>query len=119
MPTILDEIHPIARKEHVCDYCGCAIHKGQKYKRQTLVEDYVYDWKSHEECSAIANDLDMFDDCWDEGLSSDDFCCKIDQYIYDAHYDSEIEDIAQNWQRLTMYEKVCKILDELNEPDMQ
>lgn len=54
----------VARKEHRCDFCGEVISVGEKYNRQTNVYDgRVYDWVSHSECSKLAYELDMFDDC--------------------------------------------------------
>lgn len=34
MPTTLKFNHPIARKEHVCNWCGGVIPVGEKYERQ-------------------------------------------------------------------------------------
>ena len=111
MVTTIKDSHPIARKEHICELCGCKINKGQKYYRQTNVFDgCIYDWIEHEECLEIASKLDMFGECdYDEGLSPDLYKEIIDNYIYQEHYD----DIAENWQGLTKYEEVCKILQEL------
>ena len=104
---------PVARKEHRCDFCGEGISVGEKYNRQTNVYDgRVYDWVSHSECSKLAYELDMFDDC-DEGLDSDGFVDNLNQYVYDNHYDDKIDDIAKDWQ-LPRYELVKKVLDELN-----
>lgn len=113
MVTTIKESHPIARKEHICELCGCKINKGQKYYRQTNVYDEcIYDWIEHEECREIASELDMFGECdSDEGLSSEVFEEILDNYIYQEHY----YDIAEDWQNLTKYEEVCKILEELKE----
>lgn len=54
----------------------------------------------------------MFDDC-DEGLDDDGFIDRLNQYVYDNHYDDKIDDIAKDWQ-LPRYELVRKVLDELN-----
>ena len=117
MPTILKESHPIARKEHLCEFCGCKIKKGQKYYRQTNIYDgCIYDWIEHEECHQIASELDMYDECdYDEGLSSDCFKEILDDYIHQYHYNDFADDIAEDWQGLTRYEEVCKILEELKE----
>ena len=117
MITTLKEIHPIARKEYLCELCGCKINKGQKYNRQTNIFDgYVYDWIEHEECSQIASELDMYDGCdYDEGLTADRFKDILNDYIYQKHYNDITDDIAEDWQNLTKYEKVCKILEELKE----
>ena len=65
---VLRDKTPVARKEHRCNFCGGVISVGEKYNRQTNVYDgRVDDWVSHCECSKLACELDMFDDC-DEGL---------------------------------------------------
>ena len=117
MVTTIKESHPIARKEHICELCGCKINKGQKYHRQTNVYDEcIYDWIEHEECREIASELDMYDGCdYDEGLTPDYFKEILDNYIYWEHYDDIANDIAEDWQGLTRYEEVCMILQELKE----
>lgn len=113
--NIIKNSTPIARKEHQCDCCGCKIVKGQKYHMQTnVIDGTIYNWKEHEECLAIARKLGMFDDIDpDYGLSSDEFIDSINQYVYDEHYDENIGDIAVEWQNLTYYQTICKILKEL------
>lgn len=107
MVTTIKESHPIARKEHICELCGCKINKGQKYYRQTNVYDWrIYDWIEHEECREIASELVVYDECDDEGLSPDCFKEILNNYIHREH-------IAEDWQGLTRYEEVCKILQEL------
>ena len=117
MPIILKESHPIARKEYLCGLCGCKINKGQKYHRQTNVYDgCIYDWIEHEECCQIVSELDMYDECdFDEGLSPDNFRDILNDYIYQEHYNDFTDNIAEDWQNLTRYEEVCKILEELKE----
>lgn len=117
MLTTLKESHPIARKEHICELCGGKINKGQKYYRQTNIYDgRVYDWIEHEECGQVASELDMYDECdIDDGLSSNDFGAVLDDYIHQEHYNDFTDDIAEDWQGLTRYEEVCKILEELKE----
>jgi len=58
---------------------------------------------------------DMFDDC-DEGLDGDGFVDRLNQYVYDNHYDDKIDDIAKDWQ-LPRYELVKKVLDELKKEE--
>ena len=117
MPIMLKESHPIARKEHICELCGGKINKGQKYYRQTNIYDgCIYEWIEHEECYQIASELDMYGECdFDEGLSPDNFRDILDDYIYQEHYNDFTDDIAEDWQNLTRYEEVCKILEELKE----
>lgn len=117
MLTTLKESHPIARKEHICEFCGGKINKGQKYYRQTNIYDgCIYEWIEHEECHQIASALDMYGKCdFDEGLSPERFRDILDEYIYQEHYDDITDDISEDWQNLTKYEEVCKILEELKE----
>ena len=113
MPTILRESKPIARKEHRCSYCGAKIEKGIKYRRATLKYDGdIYDWVEHFECHEITHELDMWNGVYDEGLTSESFCDTINDYIWEHHYDKEIDDIAEDWQHLTTHEAVLKILKE-------
>ncbi len=113
--TTLKETTPIARKGHQCMFCHGTIERGQRYLRQTnIVDGVIGDWICHQECDSVANDLGMFDDCDpDYGLDDESFCASIDQYTYDQHFDNEADDIQADWQGLTRYQEVCKILDEL------
>lgn len=74
MPTILKETYPTAKKEHVCEFCCEKIAIGQKYVRQTNVYDgVVYDFITHQECKEVAHELNMYDDCDDNGLCGEQF----------------------------------------------
>ena len=116
LKTIKDS-YPIARKEHICKFCGGKINKGQKYYRQTNTYDgCIYEWIEHEECHQIASELDMYSECdFGEGLSSDCFKEILDDYIHQYHYNDFTDDTAEDWQNLTKYEEVCKILEGLKE----
>ena len=116
LKTIKDS-YPIARKEHICKFCGGKINKGQKYYRQTNIYDgCIYEWIEHEECHQIASELDMYDKYEsDDGLTTEHFRDILDEYIYQEHYDDITDDIAEDWQNLTKYEEVCKILEELKQ----
>lgn len=118
MITILKQTEPIAKKEHKCMFCGSSINVGTKYDKQTIVfENVIYDWAVHKECSEIARRLEMYDDC-DDGVSGDDFCRIIDEYILSEHYDHNIDDLAEEWQPIYLskdyFTKVKAILNELN-----
>lgn len=39
----------------------------------------------------------------------------IDQYVYDNHYDDELDDIAADWSNLSLEDQVKKIYEELQE----
>ena len=78
---VLNQSHPVARKEHRCMYCGGVIHKGEKYQRSTNVYDgRVYDWVTHEKCEEIAELLNMYGRTWDDGLTQPAF----DEFVWDA-----------------------------------
>lgn len=119
MIQTLSNSTPIARKEHICNLCGCIIPKDEKYRRQTNVYDgSVYDFVCHCDCDEVASQLNMYSDCdYDEGLTSEFFTETIDQYIYDNHYDDEKDDTAVDWQELSYIEAARKILNELNQKD--
>lgn len=110
--VILKETTPTARKEHVCDLCCCKIEIGEKYHRQTIADGTVQDVISHIDCMEIAKKLDMFEDCDDEGLSSDAFTYTVFEYVRDHHFDKETGGISKDWQ-LPRHEVVKKILEEL------
>ncbi|MCP4141288.1 MAG: hypothetical protein GY755_13560 [Chloroflexi bacterium] len=110
---VLRNLTPTARKEHKCEFCGGVIAIGEKYERQTNNYDgKLYDWVCHCECSQVASELRMFDYCDDDGLDRDGFIESLNQYVYDNHYDDEIDDIAKDWQ-LPYHELVKKVLEEL------
>lgn len=74
MLTTLRETYLTAKKEHICEFCACKIHIGQKYIRQTNVYDGTkYDFITHQECKEVARKLRMYDDCDDEGLDGESF----------------------------------------------
>lgn len=110
----LKTLHPISKIEHKCMFCGGKIVPGQKYNRSTFIYDVIYDWIAHEECTELAYELDMFDDCDDYGLDGESFRDNLQQYVYDYHYDDSIDDIAKDWQ-LPYYDIVKKILEERRE----
>ena len=33
MPGLIKELHPTARKEHKCMFCGCKIEAGEQYRK--------------------------------------------------------------------------------------
>lgn len=82
-----------------------------RWRKIQQTDQCVDDWVSHCECSKLACELDMFDDC-DEGLDGDGFIDSLNQYVYENHYDDKIDDIAKDWQ-LPRRELVKKVFDEL------
>lgn len=107
----LKELHPIACKDHICDFCWCRIDKGQRYYRQTGVNDegQIYDFTAHEECCDLATELDMYNQCDDEGLDAQTFQDTLDQYIYDNYSEEEADSICG----MLPVERVRRVLKDL------
>lgn len=109
----LKQLHPIARKEHICMFCGGIIEKGEKYDLQTNVDSgYIYDWITHDKCSRVASELGMYDDLNTDGITDEDFRDNIQSYVYNNHYDNINDDIDKDWQ-LPCKDLVEKIYDEI------
>lgn len=69
-----------AIKQHKCDFCRQPIEKGSNYFKSTYVDGGIYDWRTHEDCSYIADKLKMYDNA-DDGVSQDFFIEEIkDEY---------------------------------------
>lgn len=105
-----------SRKEHKCFWCGQVIPSGTAYER-TAIKDgiFFYVCKVHLHCRDITNDLDMFDDFGDEGLSQDGFQASIDQYIIDNHRDPITREVEEGWNGQDYETLVLKIQKELKE----
>lgn len=81
MVEVLKSSHPVANKEHRCQFCGGVIHKGEQYHRQSCAYDgRAYDFINHMECEKIADELDMFGRTWSDGIDGDEFT----EYVWDA-----------------------------------
>ena len=76
MTLVLEDIHPVARKEHQCNICWGTIAVGDRYHRQRNIWDgEANTFKAHELCSAAwtkaHHDLELWDDetpDWDEDI---------------------------------------------------
>ncbi|MHA1304082.1 MAG: hypothetical protein ACTSPI_10315 [Candidatus Heimdallarchaeaceae archaeon] len=93
METISTKIQK-ANKEHVCDWCGEKIQKGEVYEVQTNVsEGSVYRWKTHLKCIKIFNELDMcnYDD--GDGIDADTFNTAVQEYLYEKLGEDELEEL--------------------------
>lgn len=102
----IKHLEPVARKAHICQYCQCAINVGEKYNRDTLVYDgRIYDWVSHQECTALASKLDMFDEYDDCGLASDGFNECVREAISENLDESE---------EAALYREKCTLIERVN-----
>jgi len=73
MPETLQEKKRIARKNHICSYCGEVIEKGSTYDYAKLVyEGRLYEWKNHIDCGIIASSIWKYVDP-DNGMTEEDF----------------------------------------------
>lgn len=64
--TVLDDVWPVARKEHRCDVCMGVIAAGDRYRRQRNVDDDVYTFKAHALCDAAYWVAYKEAGCWDD-----------------------------------------------------
>lgn len=58
-----------ANKAHRCDFCGCAIEKGNTYRHSALFgEGTAWTWKAHEVCNRLwqGEISDHCDEEWSE-----------------------------------------------------
>lgn len=102
-----------ANKEHHCYFCGKTIEKGEQYHKSVAIYDNIlYETKICKYCHFVSPALDMYDYFEGEGLSDEDFRAFIEQYVYDNHFDNNIDDVAKDWQ-LPLAEQVKKIYNEL------
>jgi len=69
----LDTAQRKARVEHICNYCGGVIKKGESYQwSKHIIDGNIYEWKAHTHCLALVSLLDMSD--YDEdGVGEDTF----------------------------------------------
>lgn len=70
---VLKNKEHLAKKKHICNFCCNPINIGQKYNYQTGINDGFYVWKSHINCNKLSYILNMYEDHYDEGVSSDFF----------------------------------------------
>lgn len=116
MLTVLKNLHPVARKEHRCNFCHCIIPAGERYSRQSLVYDgHTYDWIGHEDCVTVSHILDMYDKV-DEGLDDSAFQEFLYEYIQDNYQDKDLDDIPDNIAKMSLIERVRMVLADWDTP---
>lgn len=110
----LKETTPVARKKHVCNWCGGKIVKGEKYNRQTCIFDgFIYDWVSHLDCLELTGLLNMFDYDDGDGIDEERFKQCVQDYINENHYNDDTDQFDEGWDGLSVYDAVLKIKEEL------
>lgn len=100
-----------ARKTHTCCLCGCPIEIGEKYIRQ-FQQDSRSTLKMHNECVSVLSELSEPED-YDEGVSTEDFCNRITNYVYDNH--SDMNGVIEEGWNGSVYKQVKMIVKELEE----
>lgn len=71
-----------AKKEHSCNFCLEKIKVNEIYIKATHIFDgEIYDWKTHKNCSYIAEKLDMYNDC-EDGVTDEYFRESINEEHY-------------------------------------
>lgn len=111
MLEILKENNPVAKKDHVCQFCGGVIKGGERYNRATIsYNGDVYDWKSHLHCLELTVNLDMNRFCEDCGLTEEGFKDAIFDYICE-HHSGDFK-----WGAMSTSERAKAIYDELHQP---
>lgn len=105
-------------KSHVCNFCGGRIAIGEKYNKSTHKYDgQIYDWKTHLHCDYLADKLKMYNEVYDEGLSSDAF----QETISEEHFSLMIKyfnqdeikkysDVIQQLRHVKFSEKLAFVL---------
>ena len=89
-----------ARKDHVCDWCGEIIEKGQKYMVSSCKnDDELYEWKNHLRCEKLYNELDMGFSGDGEGVDSDTFLQIVWERLREVLTAEEYEDCENPAQR--------------------
>ena len=64
MPTHLKRKSPVAKKTHICNFCGCRIEPGMSYWRDTLVYDGTVYY--------FSESIDSYVDCYFLDEKTDD-----------------------------------------------
>lgn len=83
MEIITNQKVTIAKKSHICDFCGYKIIPKEKYHSSVLVDDSIYTFRTHLNCSELAVKLKMYDEInYSEGLTSNDF----QEIVHDKYY---------------------------------
>lgn len=78
----ISKSNPKANKNHICMWCNGIIKKGEVYHKQVLKNDYIYEWKNHEKCSKLYQELKMYDHDAGYGIDNETFMECVYEFIY-------------------------------------
>lgn len=80
-----------ARKRHICEWCGGDIEPGSRYLCSAQVFDGDFlTLKAHMTCHTLVREYFSEQDCYDEGMSSDDFMDLVRDEYFQNHPDTSI-----------------------------
>jgi len=87
METIFDTKRK-ARKEHICNYCGLTIQKGEVYDRQVNKDGGdIYTFISHQSCTELGIEIiDRYN--VDDGLTEYDFVSSVEDEFQNIFIDN-------------------------------
>lgn len=110
MTIISDELRT-ARKDHICNFCGCEIKKGEKYKHTVIADNgSVYNWKSHLGCEEAVEIYNM--DEYGDGVTHEDFVDCINDALFDFKHNQGRENTHLiHEEEMTMRDKVKFLLE--------
>ena len=95
---IISSIERKANKDHVCNFCGCTISKGTKYKHSVNKDGIeIWTWKSHMQCIHLVWKLDMEDASG--GVDQDCFIESVHNYYEDKH-GVRLNQVDISWQEV-------------------
>ena len=99
---VLDEVRPVARKDHTCEVCWGTIGKGDRYLRQRNVgDDGAYTFKAHGLCWAAwckaHRDGEMYDD---EAPDNQDEVVPLVRSFFAAFAGVPADQIPEGWQEV-------------------
>lgn len=102
MATLLKDLLPVARKEHICPICGHVIQPGERYHRQS-VADYGTAYDVYE-CMACHNAMKLLLEYWEyEDFNVEGFFERVWDVL---EYYMPIENI----KKMTNHEQILELL---------
>ena len=85
-----------ARKNHICNWCGQPIIKGETYKIQKRISEGVcYTWKSHLNCEEVFDKLNMSSLDNGDGVSESEFMFEVYIFLQNNLSDVEFEKLKE------------------------
>ena len=111
MLETLNTKHPKANKDHICQFCGEVIKKGEVYNSSTNKYDgELYIWKCHEDCMSLTSSLNMGDYDQGNGIDQDTFTECVHEAYADLVSEEQQDKDRFSWsQTLKFVKESCRI----------